>query len=96
MKEISFEAARALVRKELAPGWTLGTLYVAPWGYEDNFQYQLIAGARENLVDDNEDFLDTSGLVYLVDKDDGTIESVFYQENSEELDAMRPIGNPPA
>lgn len=86
--------AQRRARTELRAGWTLGTFYVAPWAYEDEHDYLVIVGAREHLVDDDDDYVDTDGLVTLVDKATGKLVQRQYLDDAERYDAMTPCGAP--
>ncbi len=95
---ISFEDARAIVSAKLLPTWNPleGTFYVADWGWENDEFFSLAVGAREFLVDGDEDFRVVDDLIYLVEKKTGRyIETVAY-ENLDLLDSLTPYGDIPS
>jgi hypothetical protein len=97
MDMITFEEARAVVTAALLPEWNadLGTFYVADYGWESDQFYSMAVGAREYLVDKNQDFLQVNDLLYLVEKKTARyVEAVAY-ENLELLDSLTPIGDVP-
>jgi hypothetical protein len=90
---LTFAEARALVAAELAPGWPsrLGTFHVRPTGYEDDRAWLVVVGAREWLVDGDEDFVVFDAPAILVDKRTGRIERLVVIEHLDRLGAMQPV-----
>lgn len=96
MDMITFEEAREIVRRQVEPMWgpLSGTFYVAEWGAESDQYFKVNVGAREFLVDDDEEFAEYSGVLHLVDKVTG-----LYLEGSyldfDQLESFVPIGDVP-
>jgi hypothetical protein len=94
---ISFDDARAIVASKLLPDWNpiQGEFYVAEYGWENDEFYSLAVGAREYLVDGDQDFSQIDDTVYLVEKKTGRyVETVGY-ENLDFLASLTPLGDVP-
>lgn len=90
---MTFDDARSIVDGALQRAWAgPGTFYVAPWGWEDDNAYQVMAGAEEFLKDGRAEFAEYDQPVVLVRKRDGRIDRIPYLPNAERLDAMTPVG----
>jgi hypothetical protein len=90
---ISFEQARDRLLTSLIPVWedTPGIPYVADHGLEDDDWFQIDFGAREYLVDGDEDFMIMNNMVAFINKDTGIIESYMTPEVFDRLDKMKPV-----
>lgn len=93
---INFEEARLIVKLQIEPTWSSlkGTFHVADWGSENDQYFSVNVGAREFLVDNNEEFAEYSGVLHLVDKVTG-----LYLRGSfldfDQLESFVPIGDVP-
>lgn len=94
---VTFEQARTIVEEALRAEWSpeLGELYVAPYGFEDARAWQVVAGARESLVDDDPEYDLLDWPLLLVDKATGQLERLPVLEHLERIDGMTPVGDVP-
>jgi hypothetical protein len=98
MDMTTFEEAREIVRRQVEPMWgpLSGTFYVAEWGAENDQYFEVYVGAREFLVDDDEDYLQYDGVLHLVEKATGKyVEASFielFHRQDGVLDSFTPIG----
>ena len=90
---ITFEQARDRLLTELVMIWgeNKGTPYVSDQGLEDSDWYQIGFGAREYLVDGNDEFMLITNLVAFINKDTGIIESFMTPQVFDRLDKMTPV-----
>lgn len=99
-RPITFDDARARVRAKVSPGWTNGTLYVSPDGFEDAEGYLVNFGAREWFVDHDHDFADISNTATIVDRLTGYVDQFIITEIFARLDKMTVVtgtdDNPPS
>lgn len=101
MSIITFEEAREIVRRQIEPLWSpdCGTFYVAEWGSENDQYFQVDVGAREFLVNNDEDYMQYDGAIYLVEKATGKyIEESFITLDHRQpglLHSFTPIGAQP-
>lgn len=91
---IDFAEARRRVQIAVAAKWPddLGTLVTLPTGYEDAASWRVIAGAREALIDGNDDYQVMDMPALLVDKQTGAIQELPVVANFARLDRMIPTG----
>lgn len=95
-RSVSFEDARAIAASVLSAEWAgPGTFMVAAWGYGDDEAWNVIAGARESIVDSDPDFLMLDDRVLLVDRWTGELTQHHYLDLWERLDRMSAVGEPP-
>jgi hypothetical protein len=91
---ITFDLARDQAQEVAARTWdgrTMGSLWAAPWGYEDAEHWQVVVGAREWLELGDEDYVLMDAPVYLVAKANGSVTVVDRLGKYEKkLDAMKP------
>jgi hypothetical protein len=90
---VTFERARELVERTLRalrPA-DAGTLYVAPDGSEDNEAWQVVAGPREALVEDDAAHLLAEWPALLVNKRTGELVEFAVVEHLERLGPMRSV-----
>lgn len=89
----TYDEAREAVTREIAPLWgdTRGTLYVAPSGFEDRLGYFVPWGAREWMVDGDENFILLNNAATFVDKVTGFVEITTLSTVLDRVDAMSPI-----
>lgn len=80
---ISYREATEIVTKELEPKWEFGTFYVEPKGYENDEVFMVPYGAKEFLVDDDDEFMVTDSPVALVNKETGELNLVVYLDNED-------------
>lgn len=98
---VTFEEAREIVRREIEPLWgpLNGTFYIAEWGAENDQYFEVNVGARELLVDNDEDYMQYDGAIHLVEKATGKyIEASFIELFDRQpgfLDSFTPIGAQP-
>lgn len=98
MAATGFEDARRIVREKYAAQGRYagpGTAYVAPWGWEDMTHWRVVLGAREALVNGDDDFTWLDAPVFLVNKATGGASVVTMIENLDRVQAMRPVGRWP-
>ena len=95
---VTFEDARRVVAQLEAPIWgSPGTYMVAEWGREDDTHWQVISGAKEDLVDHDPAYR-TNRPVWLVDKVTGEIDWQEYVPGTMtamKVDAMTIVGDSP-
>lgn len=91
---VTFEEARRIVFGALRPEWkrSQGTLVTLPAGYEDDTHWHVIAGARQWLVDRDDNFSIMDAPVLLVNKKTGTVERLSVLEDADRLRRMTPVG----
>lgn len=91
--QCDFETARRIVYSDARKTWDgFGTLYVAPYGSEDATHWQVIVGAREDIVDHDWMFMALGAPLVLVDKSTGEISRHVVIENFARLDGMSRVG----
>lgn len=93
---LTFDLARQLVARQVGPTFPrrLGTFHVAADGYENETHFRLICGAREYLVDGDEDFMIFDPPVILVEKSTGHVLSLRWEADLEpDIQSMRPISS---
>ena len=74
---LSYEEAREIVLREVAPNWGLGTFCLDDREItEDDEVYVFTVGAREYIVDGDESYLTVGGALPVVHKADGKLESM--------------------
>jgi hypothetical protein len=90
----TFDDARVAVAVHVTPLWRLtpGTMYVAPWGYEDATAWAVVVNTREALVDGDEDAMLLDAPMWLVSKATGEVERLPIPEGFARLDQMTPTG----
>lgn len=101
--QVGRETAARLLTEALAPEWAednpdrpFGTLFVAPYGDEDATHYVIPYGAREWLVDGDEDFpVAMDQPAAFVSKTTGAVSFLSVIANLERLGAMTPYGDWP-
>jgi len=89
---VTFEQARAIIEASLRPHWPTGygTLTTLPTGRQDATHWRVTAGAREYLIDGDDDYDLFDAPAYLVSKEDGSITRLVVIANLDRLDSMRP------
>lgn len=88
---ISFDDARRIVEEAGINRPDRGTYYVSPDGFEDAEAYNVLAGAREWIVDRSENFLPRpGGTEILVSKKTGKITRTVYVADRARFKAMTP------
>lgn len=88
---ISYKEAIEVVTKELQPKWEFGTFYVEPKGYENDEIFMVPYGAREFLVDDDDEFMVTDYPVAFVNKETGKLDLVDYLSNRDLIASLNPM-----
>jgi hypothetical protein len=88
----TLKQARAIAKKHVAKRWLpeYGTLYVDKQAYEDEAAYFLIVGARELLVDEDNDYLMLDDRAITVEKITGEVVELDALGDAARLDAMTP------
>lgn len=72
---VSYEQARESVRARFEPGWDLGTFCLDDRKIVENDEFYVFAvGAREALIDEDDDYMIYGGIT-IVYKEDGKIGS---------------------
>lgn len=91
----TFDDARVAVAVHVTPLWrrTPGTMYVAPWGYEDADAWAVVVNTRESLVDGDEGAALLDAPMWLVSKATGEVERLPIPEGFPRLDEMTPTGS---
>lgn len=90
---MTFDEARKAATTRYRDTWVgPGTFYVAPWGFEDALAYLVLVGAREDILEGDPDFIDTSGEVVLVDKLNGRVSTADYLDTMGRVRQMTPAG----
>ena len=86
----TFKQAMQIAKEHAAETWlpSDGTLYVDPEGYEDGTAYLVIIGARECLVDGDDNYLMLDDRALIVDKDTGELTELDALKDEQRLDAM--------
>lgn len=96
---ITFEQARAKVRALNEPTWEdqnmPGTYMVAEYGWEDADAFLVVDGAKECLVDGDDEYLVMDAPVMFVDKATGTVLEANALEVMDRFLDMTPIGDVP-
>ena len=95
---LTFQQAREAVALHIVPRWPgleAGRPFVADWGSQDETHWEVIAGAKEYLVDGDQSFVMMDLPVFLVDKRTGDVEEVPFLEALGRLERMEPVGSPP-
>lgn len=88
---ISYKEATEIVTKELQPKWEFGTFYVEPKGYENDEIFMVPYGAKEFLVDDDDEFMVTDYPVAFVNKETGELDLVDYLSNRDLIVSLNPM-----
>lgn len=88
---ITYNDAIQILTDSVAPGWDIGTFYVEPNGYENADSFMLPYGAKEWLVDDNEEFLLMDLDVAIVNKNTGALEFIDVLSNLDYIEAFTAI-----
>ena len=90
---VTFAEARRIVEAEVRKDWRpqYGTLITTPEGFENETHWQVRVGAREWLVDRNEQFVWMDAPAYLVEKTTGKVEAIGILPNIKMLTAMTPV-----
>lgn len=98
MPAVTFDEARDIVERWLKPQWGKdnGTLVTMEYGYQDQFWWQVIAGARENLIEGDTDFSTLDLPATFVSKVNGKLECVPFILAFDRMDRMKPYGDVPA
>ena len=88
---VTFEEARRLVLSKAKTNWHagMGHLVTAPDGFESSKLWRVRAVAREEL-DGNDEFVQMDELIYLVNKETGTVTVTTYLADQEQIDEMVP------
>jgi len=91
---VTFQEARTIVANHVAPLWrnTPGTMYVAPWGLEDDEYWWIVVGAEEHLVYDDDHYMLLDGPSWMVAKADGQVVQTTVLEQWDRTDRMTPVG----
>ena len=89
---VTLEQARRIARSHAAESWrpSHGTLHVDAEGFEDDYAYLVIVGARELLVDGDYDYLMLGGGVITVEKETGEVFVLDSLLDGGRIDAMTP------
>jgi hypothetical protein len=92
MSNVTFKAARETVLAQLKREWgdTGGTPIALRTGYQNDTHWQVVAGAREYLVGNDDDFALFDAPVWLVDKATGEITKASVIEDDGHLAEMVP------
>ncbi|MBC7723341.1 MAG: hypothetical protein H7146_01130 [Burkholderiaceae bacterium] len=86
---ITFDDAKRLADEALRDTWDgHGTFYVAPTGFEDAMEFNVIVGAREALVDGDARYVEVGGLLVVVDKETGAVSRRVYLDDRVRFDSM--------
>lgn len=93
---ITFAEAMLIVHGEVAPAWTIGTLYVDPTGLEDARSYAVFYGPSEWIVDHDPMFLAVGIPIAFVDKGSGEVTLEAHMLVFDRLDAMTAVALTPA
>jgi len=102
MAGIDFQEARRLADVALRPDWDprygetsdtpAGTFYVAPWGWEDAWAYQVVVGAQEYLEGGDILYAGTDDTVVLVTKASGKVRLESFLALEDRLESMARVG----
>lgn len=94
---VTFDDARRIAEDTLRPTWPAdhGTFTVSPYGWEDATHWRVEAGAREYLVNGDDDFCPLDGPAYLVDKATGALTQLPILADGDRIRAMRRVGEHP-
>ncbi len=96
---VTFDQARHAVSALEHDTWPgPGTYMVADWGRQDATHFQVITGAREDLVDHDPAYRTTRTPVWFVDKATGAVDWAEYLPGgltAAKVDAMTPVGPGP-
>jgi len=91
---ISFNDARRIADRTYRPLWKgPGTFHVAGEGFEDGQSFNVVVGAREDLVDGDYTFGALDDRSILVDRITGQVSEVF-SDARPRLNDMAPVGSP--
>jgi hypothetical protein len=89
---ITFEEARLIVERSLHGSWSpqLGTLITLPVGSQNATHWRVVAGAREYLVEHDDDFNLMDAPAMLVSKRTGEVSRLVVISNLDLLGSMTP------
>jgi hypothetical protein len=92
---VSYEQARESVRARFEPGWTFGTFCLDDRSIVENDEFYVFdIGAREYLIDDDDEWASFGGVT-IVYKEDGRISSLPSPEVATDPTVIiRPNPNP--
>src|SRR5665647_1379355 len=88
---VTFVDAQEAVRDLEGPTFTGGTYLVADWGRQDATHFQVVTGAREDLLNHHPAFMRSDTPVWFVDKATGRLQRCTYlpgNPTAVKLDAM--------
>lgn len=91
---VTFDEARRVVYEDMRRTWkrSQGTLVTLPGGYEDDTHWQVVAGAKQWLVDRDSAFQLMDAPAILVNKRTGNITRLTVLDNFKRLNEMTPVG----
>jgi hypothetical protein len=94
---IQFTEARAIVEAIEGLNWEgeRGTFYVAEYGWENDTFWSLAVGAREWLVDDDQDFATDDDRLFFVNKETGELTTPSAVDFLDQLVDFTPVGDVP-
>ena len=95
---VSFAGARLIVAQTIGPTWAVdfpgSTFFVAPWGYADDRDWQVVYGAREHLVEgDGGSWSDTGEPLALVNRETGELTFSTFLLDPRRFSAMVRVGH---
>jgi hypothetical protein len=94
---IQFAEARAIVKQAEGRNWDeqRGTFHVADYGWENETFWSLAVGAREWLVDNDQNFANDDDLLYFVNKETGELTTPSAVDFLDQLVDFTPVGDVP-
>lgn len=94
---ITFAEARAIVESVEGIDWSpeRGTFHVADYGWENQTYWSLAVGAREWLVDNDQDFATDDDRLFFVNKETGELTTPSAVDFLDLLVEFTPVGNVP-
>lgn len=94
---ITFAEARATVESVIGIDWTpeQGTFHVAEYGWENSEFWSLSAGAREYLVDNDQEFRTVDDRLFFVNKKTGELTTPSAVDFLDQLVEFTPVGDVP-
>lgn len=97
VKYVEFQEARRIVDEAERATWTLGTYWVAPWGFENPTHFRVISGAAEWLDSGDVRFRPRQERFALVDKQTGELSYHPLPQHGHPLEvflsSMTPVGS---
>jgi hypothetical protein len=89
---VTFDEAKRVVLPIARENWNkgMGTLVIAPDGFESSTKWRVRAVAQQEL-DGNDSFLQMDEIIYLVDKRTGEVTVTTYLVNADLIDGMKPV-----